>query len=75
VNRAEGRGKQKLDKAIILFEDWWNETGRYLDPDTDDVPWFDKRKELAGIAYMAGYEKNKEINKVGNRRRSKSMDV
>jgi hypothetical protein len=26
------------------FEKWWQEDGRMIDPDTEDVPWFDKRK-------------------------------
>lgn len=27
--------------------------GRYLDPDTSDVPWVDKRKGLAELAWVA----------------------
>ncbi len=33
------------------FDVWWDQTGQYYDPDTDDVPWFDKRKELAAKAF------------------------
>lgn len=35
------------------FAEWWNITGRFLDPDTADVPWFDKREELAHYAWTA----------------------
>ena len=38
----------------IPFEDWWASQGRCIDPDTEDVPWFDKRKGLAEAAYDAG---------------------
>lgn len=38
----------------IAFARWWDATGKYLDPDTSDVSWFDKRKELASQAFMAG---------------------
>jgi hypothetical protein len=36
------------------FDDWWQADGKFFDPDTDDVPWFDKRKELAEYAYQRG---------------------
>jgi hypothetical protein len=36
------------------FEKWWRERGRSLDPDTEDVPWFDKREALAHIAFDEG---------------------
>jgi hypothetical protein len=35
------------------FDAWWNAEGQYLDPDTDDVPWFDKRKDLCALAWSA----------------------
>lgn len=35
------------------FENWWDREGKYLDPDTDDVSWFDKRKGLAALAFNA----------------------
>jgi hypothetical protein len=38
------------------FEKWWAEDGRMYDPDTEDVPWFDKRKELAELAFTKGVE-------------------
>ena len=34
---------------------WWQVEGRLIDPDTEDVPWYDKRGELAQIAYIAGF--------------------
>lgn len=33
------------------FESWWQREGKSFDPDTEDVPWFDKRKELARKAF------------------------
>ncbi|HEX3800273.1 MAG TPA: hypothetical protein VH413_16375 [Verrucomicrobiae bacterium] len=33
------------------FEEWWNRAGRFYDPDTSDVPWEDKRKALAELAF------------------------
>lgn len=33
---------------------WWEENGQLFDPDTADVPWFDKREALAKVAFMAG---------------------
>ena len=38
----------------IGFERWWQEEGRTLDPDTEDIPWFDKREGLAAQAFEAG---------------------
>lgn len=38
------------------FEKWWADDGRMYDPDTEDVPWFDKRKELAELAFAKGVE-------------------
>lgn len=38
----------------IPFEDWWSTQGRFIDPDMEDVPWYDKREGLAGMAYIAG---------------------
>lgn len=39
-----------------LFEDWWSRDGKYIDPDTSDVPWFDKRKGLAAQAFDAAMQ-------------------
>lgn len=38
----------------MSFGKWWDEDGRFYDPDTSDVPWYDKREELAEHAYEAG---------------------
>jgi hypothetical protein len=46
----------------MLFENWWEEEGRFIDPDTSDVPWFDKRKELAGLAFVAASQALTEEN-------------
>ena len=35
------------------FDDWWSKEGHYLDPDTTDVSWYDKRSELARMAWEA----------------------
>lgn len=35
------------------FDEWWNRDGRFYDPDTTDVPWYDKRKALAERAFHA----------------------
>jgi hypothetical protein len=35
---------------------WWASEGRYIDPDTDEVDWFDKRGDLAHMAFVAGYK-------------------
>lgn len=39
---------------LVGFEKWWQEQGRMLDPDTEDVPWFDKRESLAHLAFDEG---------------------
>ncbi len=36
---------------LTAFDNWWGKDGKYFDPDTDDVSWFDKRKELAEYAW------------------------
>ena len=46
--------KEKFaDRDTNMFEDWWHRDGRFIDPDTSDVPWFDKRKALAEYAFDA----------------------
>lgn len=42
------------DGIGVGFDKWWREEGRMLDPDTSDVPWFDKREGLAALAFEAG---------------------
>jgi len=46
----------KENTMLVGFDKWWQEDGRMLDPDTEDVPWFDKRKELAELAFAKGVE-------------------
>lgn len=43
-----------LDTRPKDFDTWWSADGQYLDPDTSDVPWFDKRRGLAEYAFIAG---------------------
>jgi hypothetical protein len=38
------------------FEGWWQSVGKFFDPDTSEVPWFDKRKDLAEYAFRAGWQ-------------------
>lgn len=35
------------------FDAWWKREGERIDPDTSDVPWFDKRRALAEAAWEA----------------------
>lgn len=35
---------------------WWRMEGRYIDPDSEDVDWYDKRDALAQMAYIAGFK-------------------
>ncbi len=39
---------------LVGFDKWWQEEGKMIDPDTEDVPWFDKRQALADLAFEAG---------------------
>ena len=39
---------------LVGFDKWWQEEGKMIDPDTEDVPWFDKRQGLADLAFEAG---------------------
>lgn len=52
--------KQKTKHVIPVEEtkarEWWRSEGVYLDPDTDQVDWYDKRQELAETAFIAGYK-------------------
>lgn len=40
--------------------EWWKSDGLYIDPDTEEVDWYDKRRELAQLAFVAGYKKAME---------------
>lgn len=44
------------------FDEWWSREGQYLDPDTSDVPWFDKRRGLAQIAFNAAMTQSTPSN-------------
>lgn len=41
-------------EAEASFEQWWSADGLFIDPDSADIPWYDKRKGLAAEAYFAG---------------------
>jgi hypothetical protein len=43
-----------MSKLRERFEEWWDSTGCYIDPDSSSVPWFYKRKELSMHAFDAG---------------------
>jgi hypothetical protein len=45
--------KEMPRDQIDDFQIWWMKDGAYYDPDTEDIPWFDKRKELAAYAWNA----------------------
>jgi hypothetical protein len=45
---------EKEEAMKVGFEKWWDEQGRFLDPDTEDVPWYDKREALANLAFDEG---------------------
>lgn len=53
MNVVDDMKRKFSDRNGNLFDDWWHRDGQYLDPDTDDVPWFDKRKALAQMAFEA----------------------
>lgn len=59
----------KLRDQMIaeMFADWWKAYGRSIDPDTEDVPWYDKREGLAGMAFIAGYRKAMELRDIADR--------
>ena len=44
-------------------EEWWRADGVYIDPDTEEVDWFDKRRELAQLAFIAGFNKATEVKR------------
>jgi hypothetical protein len=45
---------QSWDPQDPSFVRWWEEDGRFIDPDTSDVSWFDKRQSLCEMAFAAG---------------------
>lgn len=44
---------------------WWLKDGVYIDPDTEDVDWFDKRAELSQIAFIAGVKHGRDNQENG----------
>ena len=58
--------KKSVTNIDKLAQEWWKSDGVYIDPDTEDVDWFDKRRELAQIAFIAGY-KNAQAEQERNR--------
>lgn len=39
---------------------WWLSDGLYIDPDTSEVDWHNKRAELAQMAFIAGCKSARE---------------
>ena len=59
--------KPETDRERLAYDlayEWWTKEGRFIDPDTDDVPWADKRGELAQMAFLAGFKKAEELNRI-----------
>lgn len=42
-----------IPKLNNLFEDWWMTTGKFIDPDINDVPLEDKLKGFMEYAFEA----------------------
>lgn len=42
-----------MNKPECNFDDWWHRKGQFIDPDTADVSWEDKRRALAEAAFDA----------------------
>ena len=54
-------GATHYNHAHQQFQNWWDNEGKSIDPDTEDVSWFDKRKGLAERAFNTGLELGKAI--------------
>ena len=50
-----------------MFDLWWSSDGRMIDPDTGDVPWYDKREGLAAAAFIAGYRQAMKLTAIADR--------
>jgi hypothetical protein len=48
--------KAAVPNCDKLAFDWWRTEGIYIDPDTEEIDWHDKRAELAQIAFVAGWK-------------------
>lgn len=44
-----------MNTVAERFAEWWERVGCSIDPDTSDVPWFDKRRGLAEAAWVAAF--------------------
>jgi Lar family restriction alleviation protein len=53
MSKTAGTKHVGISDLLGAFDEWWNRVGQYYDPDTDDVPWFDKRRALAEHAFDA----------------------
>ena len=53
MGHIEDMKEKFANNDVNQFEDWWHRDGKFIDPDTADVPWFDKRKGLAAAAFEA----------------------
>lgn len=49
-------------KAEKYACEWWQTEGRYIDPDTAEVDWYDKRGELAQFAFIAGFTEGMRVS-------------
>lgn len=65
--------REIAERATEDFESWWTSDGRFIDPDTSDVPWFDKRKELAALAFIEA-RKPAPLSGMGQRAIGKSRE-
>jgi 8-oxo-dGTP diphosphatase len=63
--KTGNRRAPSVATAESLAMEWWRADGLYIDPDTEEVDWYDKRRELAEMAFIAGYKKALESRKGG----------
>lgn len=41
------RERIQRNRNLAKFDSWWIENGRFYDPDSSDIDWYDKRRLLA----------------------------
>jgi len=47
--------------AARMASDWWRTEGQYLDFNPEmDLDWYEKRSDLAKLAYISGYKAAKQ---------------
>lgn len=51
ADHVEDMERRFADHEQNLFDEWWGREGRFIDPDTSDIPWYDKRRALAEHAF------------------------